>query len=69
MILMHGHRHVDWIGECGGLVVVSAPSVVMETTDDLATYFYVHTITVFRDMQLGLLPPQQIIVEGKREPA
>ena len=64
IVLMHGHRHVDWIGECGGLVVVSAPSVVMETTDGPATYFYVHTITVSDDVRLALLPPQRIVVEG-----
>jgi hypothetical protein len=23
-ILMHGHRHIDWIGECAGLPIVSA---------------------------------------------
>jgi hypothetical protein len=34
-VLMHGHRHVDWGGECAGLAIVSAPSPVMEATDDL----------------------------------
>src|SRR6266481_3440261 len=33
-VLMHGHRHIDWIGKCGGLSIVSAPSPVMEATDD-----------------------------------
>ena len=33
-VLMHGHRHVDWIGECAGLPIISAPSPVMEVTDD-----------------------------------
>ena len=36
-VLMHGHRHIDWIGECGGLVIVSAPSPIMEATNDLDT--------------------------------
>ena len=26
VIAMHGHRHVDWIGACGALRIVSAPS-------------------------------------------
>ena len=43
---MHGHRHIDWIGECGGLVIVSAPSPIMEATNDLDTYFYIHTLEV-----------------------
>jgi 3',5'-cyclic AMP phosphodiesterase CpdA len=28
-VVMHGHRHIDWMGECGGLVIISAPSPVM----------------------------------------
>ena len=43
-VVMHGHRHIDWIGECGGLRIVSAPSQVMNSTDDRATYFYIHTL-------------------------
>ena len=29
IVVMHGHRHVDWIGACGKLKIVSAPSPVM----------------------------------------
>ncbi len=47
-VIMHGHRHVDWIGECGGLQIVSAPSPVMAATDYLETYFYVHTLAIGR---------------------
>ena len=47
-VIMHGHRHVDWIGECGGMLILSAPSPVMEATDCLETYFYVHTLGVAR---------------------
>jgi hypothetical protein len=25
-IVLHGHRHRDWIGTCGGLTLCSAPS-------------------------------------------
>ena len=39
---MHGHRHIDWIGACGGLRIVSAPSPVMGGTDDEPTHFDVH---------------------------
>jgi Calcineurin-like phosphoesterase len=64
-VLMHGHRHIDWIGECGGLPIISAPSPVMEATDDMATYFYVHTLAVGPDRRLKLLQPQRITVEGE----
>lgn len=65
-VVMHGHRHVDWIGECGGLLILSAPSPVMEATDGPATYFYVHTLAVVRNNRLRLLEPERIEVEGVR---
>jgi hypothetical protein len=64
-VFMHGHRHVDWVGECGGLRIVSAPSPVMEATDDLATCFYIHTLAVGPDRQLKLLQPQRITIAGR----
>ena len=44
VVAMHGHRHIDWIGECGGVRIISAPSPVMEATDDKPTCFHVHTL-------------------------
>jgi hypothetical protein len=66
-ILMHGHRHIDWIGECAGLPIVSAPSPVMEAADDLDTIFYVHTLAVGADGRLNLLTPERIIVSGESQ--
>lgn len=63
-VLMHGHRHIDWIGECGGLVIVSAPSPVMEAKNDAGTYFYIHTLEIGPDHCLRLLQPQRIDVPG-----
>jgi hypothetical protein len=65
VILMHGHRHIDWIGRCGGLVVVSAPSPVMEVTDEKPTGFYIHTLAIGADGRLRLLEPQHITVPGE----
>ena len=67
-ILMHGHRHIDWIGECAGLPIVSAPSPVMEATDDMDTYFYIHTLAVGADGRLRLLSPERMIVGGTPAP-
>jgi len=64
-ILMHGHRHIDWIGECGGLVIVSAPSPVMESKNDAGTYFYIHTLQIGADNRLRLLAPQRVDVPGE----
>jgi hypothetical protein len=64
-VFMHGHRHVDWVGECAGLRIVSAPSPIMEATDDLATCFYIHTLAVGPDRHLRLLRPQQVTIAGQ----
>lgn len=65
VVLMHGHRHIDWIGECGGIPILSAPSPVMEATDDVATYFYIHRLATGSDRRLRLLRPERITVEGE----
>ena len=65
IVLMHGHRHIDWIGECGGMPIISAPSPVMEATDEMQTYFYIHTLAVGEDGRLKLLRPQGIAVLGE----
>jgi hypothetical protein len=65
-VVMHGHRHIDWMGECGGLVIISAPSPVMGGTDDCDTYFYVHTLTQAAGGKLGLLTPERVDLPGRR---
>src|SRR5215472_1009301 len=42
LVLMHGHRHIDWTGECAGLVIISAPSPVMSAPDEPSLLF-LHT--------------------------
>ena len=59
-VVMHGHRHVDWIGACGDLRIVSAPSPVMGATDDAPTHFHIHTLAAGPDGQLRLLPPERV---------
>ena len=58
VVVMHGHRHIDWIGECGALRIVSAPSPVM--APDGAPHFYVHRLAVGADRKLKLLQPERI---------
>jgi hypothetical protein len=65
VILMHGHRHIDWIGHIAGLPIVSGPSPVMEVTDDMATHFYIHTLAIDGDGKLLLLDPDRIVVAGE----
>ena len=66
-VLMHGHRHTDWIGKCGGLFIVSGPSPVMEATDDANTYFYIHTLATQTNGQFGLLAPERVVVAGRSD--
>ncbi len=65
-VVMHGHRHMDWIGECGGLLIVSAPSPVMEATDDSDTYFYIHNLAADTDGKLKLLQPDRVELPGRQ---
>jgi hypothetical protein len=65
-VVMHGHRRIDWIGACGALKIISAPSPVMNATDDMATHFYIRTLTGGPDGQLGLLPPQRVEIAGEK---
>ena len=59
VVVMHGHRHVDWIGACGRLRIVSAPSPVM-APDSEPTHFYVHALAVGPDLGLALMAPERI---------
>jgi hypothetical protein len=59
VVVMHGHRHVDWIGACGELKVVSAPSPVM-APDSKRTHFYVHALGLRPDGGLALMTPTRI---------
>jgi hypothetical protein len=61
-VLMHGHRHIDWIGECAGLQIISGPSPVMEATDDHTICFYIHSLAAGVKGRLNLLPPQRVVV-------
>ena len=60
IVVMHGHRHIDWIGACGALRIVSAPSPVMEGTDDTPNDFYIHVLAPADDGGLALLAPDRI---------
>ncbi len=64
--IMHGHRHIDWTGECGGVLILSAPSPVMGALD-AEPYFYVHTFGAGMNGRLHLLQPERISVRQQAE--
>jgi predicted MPP superfamily phosphohydrolase len=66
-VVMHGHRHIDWIGACGGLKIVSAPSPVMGGPDGAPTHFHIHTLASGPDRELHLLVPERVEI-GTTEP-
>jgi hypothetical protein len=59
-VVMHGHRHIDWIGTCGRLKIVSAPSPVMGGPDDARSHFHIHTLAAGPDGDLLLLAPERV---------
>jgi len=66
VVVMHGHRHVDWIGACGELRIVSAPSPVM-APDSEPTHFYVHALGRGPDGRLALTAPTRIDLAAAEE--
>jgi len=64
LVVMHGHRHVDWTGACGALTIVSAPSPVM-APETSATHFYVQSLIVGEGGRIGLLAPQRIDIAAE----
>jgi len=66
IVVMHGHRHIDWIGSCGDLRIVSAPSPVMESTGEESTCFYIHSLSVGRTGRLRLLAPERVDIAGAK---
>jgi hypothetical protein len=65
MVVMHGHRHIDWVGLCGSVRIISAPSPVMEATDGEATCFYIHRLAAAPGGRLCLLEPERVEMPGE----
>jgi Calcineurin-like phosphoesterase len=65
IMVTHGHRHIDWIGACGAMKIISAPSPVMGATDDAPTHFLIHTLAPGSDGRLCLLRPERVEIAGE----
>jgi hypothetical protein len=63
-VVMHGHRHIDWIGVCGELKIVSAPSPVMGAKNEGTSYFLIHTLAPGADGRILLLEPERVEIAG-----
>jgi hypothetical protein len=66
IVVMHGHRHVDWIGACGKLRIVSAPSPVMAPEGE-PTHFYIHALAAGPEGRLKLMAPERVDIAPETE--
>ncbi|WP_366658297.1 metallophosphoesterase [Fodinicurvata sp. EGI_FJ10296] len=57
-LVMHGHRHFDWMGECGELRIASAPSPVMSRPP--SPHFHIQRLATGPHGRLHLLPPEEV---------
>jgi len=64
IVVLHGHRHFEWIGRCADLRIVSAPSPIMASGDDGTTHFHILTLGLDAGGRLMLLEPERIEVPG-----
>jgi 3',5'-cyclic AMP phosphodiesterase CpdA len=67
IVVMHGHRHVDWTGRCGPVRIVSAPSPVMGARDHEPSYCLIQRLQAV-DGRLMLLSPETIALAGQPRP-
>jgi len=65
VIVLHGHRHFDWMGECGGLRIVSAPSPVMGARDGTDRHLWLHALRPGEDGGIDLLAPRRLVIPGR----
>jgi len=64
VIILHGHRHRDWIGTYGDVVLCSAPSVTLgaEESEEDQGIFHIHEIELEKGGKLRLASTQRIKV-------
>ncbi|MBB5691329.1 hypothetical protein FHS88_003482 [Roseomonas alkaliterrae] len=63
ILVLHGHRHIDWAGRSGGLRILSAPSPVMGRPDE-AGGFWIQRLAPGPEGGLALLAPRRVVVPG-----
>lgn len=65
VIVFHGHRHTDWIGTCGDVVLCSAPSVALGSSHGEEKYrgsFHLHEVAFGADTGVRLTTTERIKV-------
>lgn len=66
ILVLHGHRHIDWAGCSGGLRILSAPSPVMGA-EGVAGGFWIQRLAPGPEGGLALLAPRRVVIPGGAE--
>jgi len=61
ILILHGHRHVDWVGTTGRTVLCSAPSVTL-SRDKYHRHFVVHEFSIGPEGRIQLIANQRVEV-------
>lgn len=69
IVVLHGHRHRDWIGACGGIVLCSAPSAALgsESGEKYKGAFFVHDFAFGADGSIRLIKTDHVKVPGENK--
>jgi 3',5'-cyclic AMP phosphodiesterase CpdA len=64
VIVLHGHRHRDWVGVCGDIVLCSAPSASLggDRADGYRGSFRVHQFAALIDGDIRLTGTERVFV-------
>jgi 3',5'-cyclic AMP phosphodiesterase CpdA len=62
VLVLHGHRHRDWLGTCGGVVLCSAPSVTLGSHEGGTHHgtFHVHELALGPGGGIKLLTTEHV---------
>lgn len=69
IVVLHGHRHRDWIGACGGIVLCSAPSAALgsQSGKKYQGAFFIHDLVFDSDGSLRLRSTDHVQVTSERK--
>ncbi len=64
VLVLHGHRHRDWIGSCGGVVLCSAPSVALDSAgvEEHRGSFHIRELTLGPGGDIRLAATRRVLV-------
>jgi hypothetical protein len=62
VLVLHGHRHRDWLGICGNVVLCSGPSVTLgsKEAETHRGIFHVHQVGLDADGGIRLLTTERV---------